>query len=148
MIRNARLGSLGSYDTEGNYIPDTPAPDIIPAGTYSGGYTDPYAPVVLPAPSQGSGNWAAAAGIIATDASKLAAPFIQAQLPPPVYVQGSGGAQVLYNPSTGQITQAKQTLPSGLTSPVGTGIFSGGTSIPLLVLLALGIGLAMETGKH
>ncbi len=146
MIRNARLGSLGFYDDEGNYIPDVAAPDYIPAGSYPGGYTDPYAPV---APrSQGSGNWAAATGIIATDASKLAAPFIQAQLPPPVYVQGAGGAQVLYNPSTGQITQAKQTLPSGISGPIGGGIFSGGTSIPLLLLLGLGVALAMEEGKH
>jgi hypothetical protein len=132
--------TVGDYQPGGALYTPPPSED-----TYTPGATLPVSPA-----SPGSGtNWAQAAGVIATDATQLAKPFIQASLPAPSYIQGAYGAQVLYNPQTGQVTQAKQTLPSGLGAPVGTtGVFGSGSTLPLLVILGLAGLLLLGEAKH
>jgi hypothetical protein len=130
LIRN-RLGFTTCDDAGNCYDTGSDVP---------GGYT--------PSGNGGGTNWAQFAGTLVTDATKLAQPFIQSQLPPPQYVQGAYGAQVLYNPQTGQVTQARQTLPSGLTAPAG-GVFAGGSTwLPLLIIAGLAFVLVSQEGKH
>jgi hypothetical protein len=138
LIRN-RLGSLGEDPYGGEYG------DTSGVGSSSSGWGTP--PFVEPSKSGGT-DWAQFGAVLATDATKLAQPFIQSSLPPPQYVQGAYGAQVLYNPQTGQVTQAKQTLPSGLDAPVGSrGVFGSGSTLPLLVIAGLAVLLVMGEAK-
>jgi hypothetical protein len=144
VIRNVRP-RLGTVDLSNATIED-----YQPGGAlYSPGDTyTPGAPINIMGSGGGGGSdWAQFGAVLATDAAQLARPFIQSQLPAPQYVQGQYGAQVLYNPQTGEVTQAKQTLPSGLDARGGSGVFGMGSSLPLLVIAGLAVLLVMGEAK-
>jgi transglutaminase-like putative cysteine protease len=132
MIHTRRKGLLGDLysdagvdptytDTQYSSAP-TAAPDLIPAGTYAGGYTDQYAP-------QPPNPWGQIGATIANDAAKIATPLLrQATIQAPYYIQGQGGQQILYDPSTGKTSAAS--LSTGLSSVLGS-------SSPLLIAAAV-----------
>jgi hypothetical protein len=120
---------LGALDDEGNYIPDSPSPDVIAPGTYSGGYTDPFAPGGSLNPPASGGSFTQIATTVVNDATKLLAPIVrQSTIQAPYYIAGANGAQVLYDPSTGK------TLNAGAANQLATAGSSG-------TLIALGLGL-------
>jgi hypothetical protein len=127
--RFARLGTTDpAYDW--NFDPDFGAP-------LSYASPAPSSPSQLPA----------LFATIANDAAKIAAPIIAAETrQQPYYIQGSGGAQVLYDPNTGQVATAKTTA----TTDLATGVRAVTSAIPSGYLLAglaiLGIGAFAFSG--
>jgi hypothetical protein len=127
MIRNAernraRIGRLADYvgdDYVGGFVDSYPGDAVLP-GTYSGGYSDPYAPGGSLNTTLKSGtDWTKLFTTLANDATSIAGPIIARDTrQTPYYIQGAGGAQVLYDPNTGKVATAATTSTTDLASGV------------------------------
>ncbi len=103
-------------------------------------WSDPGITYPVPGATEPGTDWTKLITVFANDASKIAAPLIATNLrQQPYYIQGAGGAQVLYDPNTGQVATAKTTGTTDL-SAIGRGLTSAIPATYLAIAAAVLIG--------
>lgn len=136
-----QLQGLGYLDDEGNYVPDptdTSGIDDSSLDTLPLVSSDPNSilaasagvPDASSSPSSSTNPFTTIATTVVNDASQALAPLIrQSTIKAPYYITGANGAQILYDPSTGQVVNA----PGGIA----------GGNLNTLLLWGIGIGAAL-----